>query len=250
VPIHDWSRVAAGDFHHFHETWIPFLAGALNQGLLPPECMAMADQITGRPVPDVVTLQTRKSNGGPGGVAVATAPPSARVIAKLERINYATRTNRVLIRHRHGKVLAIIEILSPGNKESANAIRSLIDKSLDILNQGINLFIIDLFPPTPRDPEGIHKAIWDQFGAEPFDFLPEKPLTIASYIGGDMPVAYVDSVGIGDPLPSSPIFLSEDSYVSAPLEETYLQAWKLYPDFLKRMLDSSIAVADQESTEG
>jgi hypothetical protein len=53
----------------------------------------------------------------------------------------------------------------------------------DILSQGIHLVIVDLFPPTPRDPQGIHKAIWDAFGDEPFDFLPDKPLTVVLYKG-------------------------------------------------------------------
>lgn len=250
MPIHDWSRVPAGDFHHFHQTWTPLIAGALNRGLLPPDYLAMAEQVTGRPIPDVVTLQARKPKGGGGGVAVATAPPSARVIARFERINYATRANRILIRHRNGKVVAIIEILSPGNKDSVHAIRSFIDKSIEILDQGINLFIVDLFPPTRRDPAGIHKAIWDQFRDEPFEFLPEKPLTVASYIGGDLPMAYVDSLGIGDTLPSSPIFLSEDFYVPAPLEQTYQLAWDDYPNILKEILESGISEQDQESTEG
>ena len=30
MPIHDWTRAEAGDFHHFHQTWIPLLAAALN----------------------------------------------------------------------------------------------------------------------------------------------------------------------------------------------------------------------------
>ena len=36
-----------------------------------------------------------------------------------------------------------------------------------------------------------------------------------------MPTAYVESVGVGDPLPSLPIFLSETRYIPAPLEATY-----------------------------
>ena len=66
-------------------------ANALNGGLLPPGYMAMAEQITGRPIPDVVTLHARPSKDDSGGVAVASAPPSARVIARFERINYARR---------------------------------------------------------------------------------------------------------------------------------------------------------------
>jgi len=240
MPVHDWTRLEPGDFHHFHQAWVVFLTNALNSGLMPPEYIAMTEQVTGRPIPDVVSLQTRPlptDLGDQGGVAVATAPPSARVIARFEKINYARRADRVVIRHGRGKVVAIIEIVSPGNKDSRNAIRTLVEKAADILNQGVNLLIVDLFPPTPRDPQGIHKAIWDEFGDEPFDFLPDKPLTVVSYLGGDLPTAYVESVGIGDTLPSLPIFLSERRYIPAPLEETYLQAWAVYPEMLKALIE-------------
>ena len=238
MPIHDWTRVEAGDFHHFHQTWIPLIAAALNRGLLPPEFIAMADQITGRPIPDVVTLQARQPKGRPGGVAVLDTPPSARLVKKFERINYAQRADRVLIRHGRGKVVAIIEILSPGNKDSQHAIRTFIDKAADILNQGVNLLVVDLFPPTPRDPQGIHKAIADQFEEGPFDPPPGQPLTVVSYLAGSPLTAYVDPVGIGDLLPSSPIFLSEDYYVPAPLESTYMQAWDVYPALLKDVIEA------------
>ncbi len=58
MPIHDWTRLEAGDFHHFHQAWITYIANNLNGGLLPPEFMALSEQVTGRPIPDVVTLQT------------------------------------------------------------------------------------------------------------------------------------------------------------------------------------------------
>jgi hypothetical protein len=239
MPIHDWTRVEAGDFHHFHQTWIPLLAAALNGGVLPPGFMALAEQVTGRPIPDVVTLQSRTPIGEKGGIAIAPAPaPTARVVKKLERINYAKRADRVVIRHGRGRVVAIIEILSPGNKASQHAIRSFVEKATDILDQGIHLVVVDLFPPTPRDPRGIHKAIWDEFGEEPFDFLPDKPLTVASYIGGDLLTAYVESVGVGDRLPAIPLFLTEYDFVPCPLDETYDEAWRVYPAMLKELLGS------------
>jgi hypothetical protein len=237
MPIHDWTRVGAGDFHHFHQSWVVCLTNALNGGVLPSDYIAMTEQVTGRPIPDVVTLQTGTRREDAGGIAVATAPPSARVITRFERINYAKRADRVVIRHGRGKVVAIIEILSPGNKESRNAIRTFVEKAADILNQGINLLIVDLFPPTPRDPCGMAKAIWDEFGDEPFEIPPGQPLTVASYVAGEDPVAYVESVGVGDPLPSSmPIFLSETRYIPAPLEGTYLEAWAVYPALIKEEL--------------
>src|SRR5580692_2587565 len=120
MAIHDWTRLEPGDFHDFHQCWVIAIRNALNGGLLPPDYMAMAEQVTGRPIPDVVTLHAREPDGEPGGIAVETAPPTARVITKFERINYAKRADRVVIRHGRGKVVAIIEIVSPGNKDSGN----------------------------------------------------------------------------------------------------------------------------------
>lgn len=238
MPIHDWTRLQAGDFHHFHQGWVVNLANALNSGLLPSDYMALTDQVTGRPIPDVVTLQTRDPDGT-GGVAVKEAPPSARVVARLEKIVYARRKDRVVIRHGHGKVVAIIEIVSPGNKSSRGALRTFVEKAVDILNQGINLFIIDLFPPTPRDPQGIHGAILEELVDEPFELPPDKPLTVVSYLAADVPVAYVEPVAVGDPLPSLPIFLSEDRYVSAPLESTYAETWRVFPSLLKKLIEAT-----------
>jgi hypothetical protein len=237
VPIHDWTRLEPGDFHDFHQCWVVEIRNALNGGLLPSGYFAMAEQVTGRPIPDVVALQARAPKGDPGGIAVATAPPTARVIAKIERFNYARRADRVVIRHGRGRVVAIIEILSPGNKDSRNALRTFVEKFADILIQGVNLLIVDLFPPTPRDPQGIHKAILDEFEDEPFEAPPAKPLTVASYICTDILTAYMEPVGIGDPLPSLPIFLSETRYIPAPLESTYLEAWAVFPGLLKDIID-------------
>ena len=65
MPIHDWTRMEPGDFHDFHQGWVIRIRDALNQGPLPPGYMAMAEQVTGGPIPDVVTLQA----GRPGRTA-------------------------------------------------------------------------------------------------------------------------------------------------------------------------------------
>jgi hypothetical protein len=41
MPVHDWSRVSAGVFHDFHNTWIVELKNALNGGVLPCGYYAM-----------------------------------------------------------------------------------------------------------------------------------------------------------------------------------------------------------------
>jgi hypothetical protein len=44
MPIHDWTRVQAGTFHHFHCAWITHMAEALNEGILPAGFYVMAEQ--------------------------------------------------------------------------------------------------------------------------------------------------------------------------------------------------------------
>ena len=36
MPIHDWTRVSSGTFHHFHQRWISGISDVLNTGTLPP----------------------------------------------------------------------------------------------------------------------------------------------------------------------------------------------------------------------
>ena len=184
MPIHDWSRVDRGIFHHFHQNWIIGIGDALNGGALPPGFFALAEQLLGGPIPDVVTLHRkgRPDDGkDPGGVAAADCPPQARFVTSAELDAYAQKANRISVRHRLGKVIAVIEIISPGNKSSLHALRSLVEKAAELLRQGINLLVVDLFPPSPRDPQGIHKAIWDEICDEPFALPPDKPLTVAAY---------------------------------------------------------------------
>ncbi len=251
MPIHDWTRVDAGLFHHFHERWISALCDALNGGQLPAGYVALADQVTGGPIPDVLTLQHRPPAGdrpeATGGLAVATHPPRARFVVESEEDAYARRANRVRIQHRHGEVVAVIEVLSPGNKNSRHGLRAFVTKASDLIWQGVNLLVVDLFPPSERDPQGIHKAIWDEISERPFELPPDKPLTVAAYQATPIKKAYVEPVAVGDELPSLPIFLAEGLYVPAPLEPTYRTSWAVFPADFKGLLEPPSAPAEPGS---
>jgi hypothetical protein len=241
MPIHDWTRVDAGLFHDFHQDWTIELRRALNAGRLPAGYVALADQQTGGPIPDVLTLNRRPKSTGirepAGGLAVATAPPQARFIVELEEDTYARRANRIRIQHRHGVVVAVIEIVSPGNKSSWNALRTFVRKASDLISQGIHLLVVDLFPPSDHDPQGIHKAIWDEFADRPFELPADKQLTVVAYRAVPTKTAYVEPVAVGDDLPGLPIFLTEDEYIPAPLEETYRASWGVFPADFKELLE-------------
>lgn len=241
MPVHDWTRVDAGLFHDFHQRWTVGLSNALNAGVLPPDYFALVEQNIRGPIPDVLTLKLASGKGGPpnddGGVAVAVRAPRTRLTKRAEADAYIQKASRITVRHRHGHVVAVVEILSPGNKGSQAEFRMVVEKSADLIRQGVHRMLIDLFPPGKRDPQGIHKAIWDQFEEEDLELPPGKPLTLASYDAGPDYVAYVEFVGVGDSLPEMPLFLKPERYVQAPLESTYGQAWDLFPAALKPLLD-------------
>src|SRR5206468_3678749 len=80
------------------------------------------------------------------------------------------------------QMIAMIEIVSPGNKSNQSGLDAFVRKAREALAAGIHLLIVDLFPPTARDPEGIHRAIWGEESEED-DALPaNKPLTCVAYL--------------------------------------------------------------------
>jgi hypothetical protein len=242
MPIHDWTRVDAGLFHDFHQRWIAALSNALNAGVLPTDFFALVEQRIQGPIPDVLTLKlsgdSNEPRSGSSGLAVADAPPRASLVRHKEAEIYAARANHLSIRHRHGDVVAVVGIVSPGNKASRSEFRAFVEKSVELLRHGIHLLVIDLFPPSPRDPQGIHKAIWDDFEEEEIELPSDKPLTLASYDAGPVHTAYVNFLAVGDKLPDMSLFLQPQYYVPAPLEKTYQEPWALFPAPLKPLLES------------
>ncbi len=241
MPIHDWTQAPSGYFHHFHQRWTGAICDALNAGVLPKGVFALVEQYSGALVPDVLALEAHPSQDrdwsrSRGGAALATEPPKTRFVSREDQeIVYAAKANRVAL-HRDDETIAVIEIISPGNKASQHALRQFVEKSLELLERGINLLIVDLFPPTRRDPQGIHPAIWTGMNDEPFALPADKQLTLASYVAGTVKTAYVEPVAVGDILPAMPLFLESKAYIRVPLEESCEATWKACPEEFKERL--------------
>lgn len=197
MPVHDWTKVDAGVFHHFHLKWIAELSRALNRGLLLPNHYALAEQITSLWEPDVLTLRgptqgAPPEENPPTGIALASKPPKVHFRVKSEMDLYAAKAKAVVIRHTsQHQIIAVLEVVSPGNKSSRQRLRAFVDKATEFLRAGIHLLIVDLFPPGPRDPQGVHKATWDEWIDSDFELPPDKPLTLVAYIGGPGPEAFI-----------------------------------------------------------
>jgi len=237
MPIHDWTKVPAGLFHDFHQTWTIHIKRALNGGILPRSFSALVKQHAGSPIPDVLAIedpeprdQPRNSNGG----AATLERPKTRYNYRSERETYPGRANRIAVKHHLGRTVSIIEIVSPGNKDSRVAVRDFISKTLAFLEAGIHVLLIDLFPPTKRDPLGLHGLVWDEIGSDyELKLSGNTNRILASYEAAANKEAFVEVIGVGDDLPNMPLFLPGGLNVMVPLEETYGYSWEDCPERMK-----------------
>lgn len=253
MPIHDWTRVAAGTFHHFHQRWMGEIADALNGGLLPDRYYAMTEQFAGGFEPDVLTLQvpdrdglgeagddspTSTSRSAGGGVALAKV--ELQPTAESDLAFYRRKQNVVAVRDATGdRVVAVAEIVSSGNKSARDPLDAFVKKAASLLERRVHLLVIDLYPPGPRDPAGIHNEIWQAIAGEEYIPPPDKPLTLAAYESGAGLRAYVAGAAVGDMLSDMPLFLEPGHGVFVPLEKTYNVAYAKMPRRWRHVLEGA-----------
>lgn len=245
MPVHDWRRGDDSMYHSFQLGWTVDFAARLNQGILPSSHFALTDTIELRPpIAFREMKEPEKSFDDPGLEGevrdVTERDPWFRPVLDWSKRQFACMA--VTIRHcDHHQPVAAVMWTTAQDKKVSYRFRSFVRTAVAAITHGIHLLVVDLFPPTPRDPKGIQKAICDEFEEMAFELPPGEPLTVGAYLGGDIPTAYIECVGVGDVLPRLPIFLSETRYVNAPLESTYMQAWEVYPAFLKEIMEESSA---------
>ncbi len=215
MPIHDWTRTYAGAFHHFHGTWLFRIAEALNAGLLSPGYYALGEQVADCD-------------------AASAALPSATLTAVAEAPCYPPRPRVIAVRHESNhRLVAMIEIVSAGNKSDAAEIGSLVEKTVVALSKGIHVVLVDLHPPGAFDPAGLHNLIWTELGQPPVAFSREKPLQVVSYRSAGSVSSFIEPRSVGERLPDAPLFLTPPHFVSLPLETTYQEAFAALPMNLK-----------------
>ena len=182
----------------------------------------------------------RRANSVAGATAVAIAPPRVQLREDIELETYSRRQRSVVVRHvSDDRIIALIEIVSPGNKSSYREFQSFLAKAADALERGHHLLLVDLHARTLRDPDGIHAAICAEIGAKSVSSSPDKPLTLAAYDAGPPKISYVEPVAVGDVLIDMPLFLAPGWYVSVPLELTYQGAYRGVPRRFRESLESS-----------
>ena len=134
-------------------------------------------------------------------------------------------------------MVALLEIVSPANKDRPGSIDDFATKATSALEAGVHLLVIDLLPPGRH---GTHGAIRQRLegSAEPYEYdVPrDEPVTLAAYAAGTPVEVYLEHLAVRAGLPEMPLFLRPDRYVNVPREPTYEAAYSGMPAFWRDVL--------------
>ena len=226
MPLHDWTDDRGWD--SVHPFWLAYLVEWV-QPRLPEGFKAFLGGVPALTVaagggrPDVGVRQW-----GPQPRAAAT---STAVLEPDLEMSVAIRLDpeRAVHIDFHGQLVAAIELVSPRNKDRADAKETYSGRYLGYLRLGVHLLLVDVLPR----PRGFSfaDAITGGLGAE---LPPLPPPFAAAYrVGEAVPVG--DDLGslvgvwrrplvLGEPLPALPLPLGVHQAVMVDLEETYRRA--------------------------
>src|SRR4051794_38267779 len=111
MPIHDWTRVPAGLFHDFHQSWSIRVKDALNAGRLPKGLVALVEQRAGPWESDVLAIEAGQASSRTTARTesdVATLDrPVTRIVRRSAKEVYSGRANRIVVKHQLGRIVAV-----------------------------------------------------------------------------------------------------------------------------------------------
>ena len=238
MPIHDWTRVDDGEFHALHTQWLARMTDAINE-VLPKGYYALPEQKVNILSPDVTTYSRTGERGASNGVAVAVAEPATERRVAVRAAAVPPKRRLVIRKSPTKRVVAILELVSRGNKDRRDSVTDFATKVADFIRHEVHAVVIDVLPPGSHDPGGPHPEVWAQLDPEgdPGEPPPPgRPLTLAGYRAGFEAVAFLRYAAVGEPLPDVPLFLDGGAFVEVPLEATYNAVFARLPEELTEQL--------------
>ena len=222
-PRHPWESL--------HAAWANAIMERLNDVLPPRYFAAVQVHLGSRVEADVAEFDRRNdeepgANGPAGGVALATwAPPAATAV--LDAV-FPDDIEVHVLDTRDGAVLvAAVELVSPGNKDRAEARRAFAAKCAAYVQRGVGLVVADIV--TSRRAN-LHRDFVDLLGQpQAPDLSAASDLYAAAYRpahrqGRNQIDVWAFPLSVGSDLPVLPLALRGAGCVPLDLESTYALA--------------------------
>jgi hypothetical protein len=230
MPLHDWTDERGWD--SVHPLWLTYLLEYV-QERLPEGYKVFLGSVpslsvdAGHGKPDISVRQWGRESvvqGLAGGATTLEPDLEATVAVRLE-------PQRALHIDYHGQLIAALELVSPRNKDRADAKETYTARYLGYLRLGVHLMLVDVLP-RPRG-FSFSDAITNGLGMA-LPALP-PPFAAAYRVGEVVPVGeemgslvglWRRPLEVGQPLPTLPLPLSVHQAVQIDLEQAYQRAAK------------------------
>jgi hypothetical protein len=235
MPLRDHFRPPLDDiasWEEFHGQWPAMIVMALNRKL-PPRYVAAPRVHLGTAMEIDVTAHEKDepaafavaTGGGGGGVATATwAPPRPTLDVVADLPDQDEYEVRVYDTKRKRRLVAAVEIVSPGNKDRPENRRVFVTKCAALLQQRISVAIVDLVTTRQFNLYGDLLA-W--IGQTDPALAPGPPALYAAACRWTHPdeawhfQTWNHALALGEPLPTLPLWLADDFAVPLELEASY-----------------------------
>lgn len=209
----------------FLGAWAAVMARLLNAGVLPPGYYAVPFLDRDGPVEiDVAALREFDPAGGMDG-ARPWAPDAPGLAVAVEWSTGDDVRVEVFADDGDPRLAAAVELVSPSDKDRPRSREAFADECAGYLRRGCGVVVVDVV--TTRRAE-LHDDLLAALGA---DRCPTAPaaLSAVSYraIGRDAEgrlLAWPASLGVGQPLPTVPLWLGADLAVPLDLEASHAAA--------------------------
>jgi hypothetical protein len=216
----------------FHVNWAGAIADALNERLLPEGYFAEEHTHLGARVEiDVATYEEASSGNGAGAGGTATLPSrtwTPPAPALLVPAAFPDSFEVLVFQSEGGaRLVASVELVSPGNKDRAEHRRAFAIKCASYLCQGIGLIIIDIV--TSRRAN-LHNEMMELLGHGTEVCLPaESQLYAVAYRPllqqeKEQIQMWPETLAVSKPLPTLPLALNAALALPLDLETTYTTA--------------------------
>jgi hypothetical protein len=235
MPLFDHFHPPLHPYHHwesFHSNWATRIADGI-AAVLPPEFQVEEHTHAGPGFEiDVATYEGAaplQSGAGTAVLAPRAAPAYAPPVpdAVLPAAFPDTFEVRVFSTTAGLTLVAVIELVSPGNKDRQAERRAFVAKCASYLAQGVSLIVVDVV--TSRQAN-LHNDLMRLMEASPeLDFPDGVTLYAAAY----RPVRRGEReeidlwrrpLAVGAPLPTLPLRLTGELFVAVDFEAAYLEA--------------------------
>lgn len=238
MPLRDHFRSPLEDLRHwegFHATWPVMIVAQLRRKLprryfaeprVHPGSSAEIDVATFEG--DDAGLRVTGEATGDGGVATAVwAPPRPTLSVATDLLNQDVYEVRVYDEKRRCRLVAAVEIVSPGNKDRPENRRAFVGKCSGLLREGVSVVIVDVV--TTRT-QNLYGELLDLIGKSDPSVGGEPPALYANACRLTKRAdewfleTWTNSLGLGQHLPAVPLWLADDLAVPLDLEDSYEQS--------------------------